>query len=366
MATPPTSARPRAGSPTGRRPLAAGKVMVVMLVAALVGGLLNAAGIRKTADSQPVGIRRDLARIVAEPLYAVSHALQIDELRRGIQAVVGRSGDDDIDASLPDPEIRNGTTPAPPPKKRAFDPVFPAKTWVGGDSLSITPGESFVAAAPATQVVEVVAGDVDGHVATGLARPEVFNWSQHIADVVAADNPNAMVLTIGSNDDQTLTGEGGGAQYGTAEWVAEYRRRVGGIMDQVTGDGKRVLFWLGVPPIRTRADDRYQPINDIIREEAAKRPGRVVFLDLDQRFRGPDGGYADYLDGVVVRTPDGVHLSRAGGDIVAQMVLDAMNQTFDLTSWRTTTTTLKGPATTVTTARGTAGVPSPATTTRPR
>lgn len=357
----PTPADARPGRATGRRPLAVGKVLVVMVVAALVGGLLNAAGIRKTAASQPVGLRRDLARIVAEPLYAVSHALRIDELRAGIQSLTGRSGDDDIDATLPDPKVR-ADAPPPPPKKKAFSPLFPAKTWVGGDSLSITPGQSFVAAAPATQVVDVVGGTVDGHVATGLARPEVFNWSQHIADVVAADDPNAMVLTIGSNDDQTLTGDGGGQQYGTAEWVDEYRRRVGGIMDQVTGDGRRVLFWLGVPPIRTRADDRYQPINDIVREEAAKRPGRVVFVDLDQRFRGPDGGYADYVDDVLVRTPDGVHFSRAGGDVVAGMVLGEMGRTFDLTSWQTTTTTTRSARPTTSTTTG----PTPSTTTRKR
>ena len=342
---PAESGRSRA---TGRRPLAVGKVLVVMIVAALVGGLLNAAGIRKTAASQPVGIRRDLARLVAEPLYAVSHTLRIDEVRKGIQSVTGRSGDDDIDSELPDPKVR-ADAPPPPPQKRAFSPFVPARTWVGGDSLSITPGQSFVTAAPVTQVVDVVGGDVDGRVATGLARPEVFNWSQHIADVIAADDPDAMVLTIGSNDDQTLTGDGGGQQYGTAEWVDEYRRRVGGIMDQVTGDGRRVLFWLGVPPIRTRADDRYQPINDIVREEAAKRPGRVVFVDLDQRFRGPDGGYADYLDDVLVRTPDGIHFSRAGGDVVAGMVLEAMGRAFDLTSWRTTTTTTRVSGSTTTT-----------------
>ena len=341
MTTVPPAPHPQpTGAPVGRRPLAAGNIVLVMLVAALVGGLLNAAGIRKTADSQPVGLRRDLARIVAEPLFTVSHALHVDALRSGLQSITGRSGDDTVNGKLPDPTVHD-VVPAPT-VKRAFNPIFPASTWIGGDSLSITPGESFVAAAADTQVISVVGGTDDGHVATGLARPEVFNWSQHIADVIASDNPNAMVLTIGSNDDQVLTGDGGVGPYASAEWVDEYRRRVGGIMDQVTGSGKRTLFWLGVPPIRTRADDRYQPINDIIREEAAKRPGRVVYLDLDQRFRGPDGGYADALDGTVVRTPDGVHFTRDGANIVAQMILDAMNQTYDLQSWRTRTTTSAG------------------------
>ena len=43
-----------------------------------------------------------------------------------------------------------------------------------------------------------------------------------------------------------------------------------------------------------------------------------------------------------MRTPDGVHFTRDGANIVAQMILDAMNQTYDLQSWRTRTTTSAG------------------------
>ena len=336
----------------GRRPMAAGNVVVVLLIAAIVGSLVNAAGIRKTANGQPVGFRRDIARFFAEPLYDVSHALQIDELRKGIQSIAGRSGDDDINASLPDP-ITTGTTPegtpvttTVPPKKQAFSPTKRLKVWVGGDSLSITPGESFVNVAPGTEVIDVANNFVDGHVATGLARPEVFNWPDHMLGVIAADQPNALVITLGSNDDQSLTGEGGVGPYASPEWMTEYRRRVGGMMDALTANSDRILFWLGVPVLRVRAEDRYNPINQIFREEAAKRPARVVYVDLDSKFRGPDGGYADIIDGVQVRTPDGTHFSREGGDRVAQMVIDAMNRAYDLQSWRekVTTTTTGAPA----------------------
>jgi len=341
----------------GRRPMAAGNVVLVLVIAAIVGSLLNAAGIRKTANGQPVGVRRDVARFFAEPLYDISHALQIDELRKGVQAIAGRSGDDNINTSLPDP-LTTDTNPdgtpvstTAPAKKQAFSPTKRLKVWVGGDSLSITPGESFVNLAPGTEVMDVANNFVDGHVATGLARPEVFNWPDHMRDVIATDQPNAVVITLGSNDDQNLTGEGGVGPFGSPEWMTEYRRRVGGMMDAITANSDRVLFWLGVPVLRARSEDRYNPINQVFREEAAKRPGRVVYIDLDTPFRGPDGGYADYVNDVQVRTPDGIHFTRAGGDQVAQMVIDAMNKTYDLQSWRSkVTTTTTGAAT-----NGTAG-----------
>jgi hypothetical protein len=344
-APPPPGTVPRpAHRAPGRRPMAAGHVVVVLLIAAIVGSLLNAAGIRKTANGQPVGLRRDVARFFAEPLYDMSHALQIDELRKGIQAIAGRSGDDDINASLPDPITPDNpgdptvSTTAPRPKQ-AFSPTRRLKVWVGGDSLSITPGESFVNLAPGTEVMDVANNFVDGHVATGLARPEKFNWPDHMLDVIAADQPNALVITLGSNDDQDLTGEGGVGPYASPEWMTEYRRRVGGMMDALTANSDRILFWVGVPVLRVRAEDRYNPINQIFREEAAKRVGRVVYVDLDTPFRGPDGGYVDIIDGVQVRTPDGLHFTRAGGDQVAQMVIDAMNQAYDLQSWRAKATT---------------------------
>ena len=81
-------------------------------------------------------------------------------------------------------------------------------------------------------------------------------------------------------------------------------------------------------------------------------------------FRGPDGGYADYLGigGVQVRTPDGIHFTRAGGDMIADKVIKAMQDTFDLTSWeKTAATTTTTPATTAASSAGTT-----TTTTRPK
>lgn len=350
-----------------RRPLSAGHVVLVMIVAAVVGGLLNAPGIRKTANAQPVGLTRDLARLVAEPLYEVSHRLRIDQFRRALQAATGRSGDDDIDDTLPDPVAPEPTTASTlPPAKRAFSPTERMLVWVGGDSLAVTPGQSFVAAIPGTEVVDVVGAAVDGRVATGLARPELFNWPQHMLEVIAQDDPDVVVLTLGSNDDQVLTGDRGVGPFGSGPWIEEYRRRIGGMMDTVTADRGRTLVWLGVPIMRNeeRSETRYRVINDIIREEAAQRPGRVFYVDLYDRFT-VDGGYADFVDGVQVRTPDGIHFSRDGGNVVAQMVIDQLGRMYDLTSWRTS------PPTTPPTTRPPATRPSatgrtPATTTAPR
>ena len=333
-------------------------VWIIGLICLLVGSLLNAPGIRKTALGQPVGWKRDVATFFANPLYDVSHALYLDRLQLGFQEVLGRGGDDDVDLSLPSPTLpgpgQPGSTSTTLPPKRAFSPATPMQLWVGGDSLSITPGESVVNFVTGNPVIGVT-NPVDGHVSTGLARPEVFNWPSYLAGVTAGTHPNTMVLTLGSNDDQTLTGDGGGQPFGSPEWEAEYRRRVGGLMDQVTADGT-TLFWVGIPPIRDaeRYFDHYRLINEIARSEAAKRPRKVSFVDTAALLAGPDGGFVDYLpnpDGTVVqvRTTDGIHFTRAGADRIAGAIVGAFAATFDLTSWQRATTTTTSKATTTST-----------------
>ncbi len=177
-------------------------------------------------------------------------------------------------------------------------------------------------------------------------------------EVIAQDDPDVVVVTLGSNDDQTLTGDGGVGPFGSPEWITEYRRRVGGMMDVVTGDGTRKLFWIGAPIMRNeeRSETRYRIINDIYREEAAKRPGRVRYIDIYDRYT-VDGRYEDFVDGVQVRTPDGIHFSREGGDQIAQLILDNLRLAYDLTSWRP-----KVPTTTVPTTTPTTGAPAVTTT----
>lgn len=344
-----------------RRTMPVAHVLIVGIVALLVGALLNAPGIRKTALGQDVGWRRDVSTFFADGLFDLSHAILLDRPREGLQDVIGRGGDDDIDFTLPSPTQPPSTTPGAAPEepaappKRAFSPQDQAALYVTGDSLSITPGESIINQALGTGVIGLL-GPVDGHVATGLARPEVFNWPAYLADVVNRDHPDALVLTIGSNDDQSLTGEGGVGGFGSFEWIEEYRRRVGGLMDSVTGNGETTLFWVGIPPMENteRFENRYRIINDIVQQEAAKRPGKVAYVDIEPVLTPFGGGYAQYLpndDGTVVqvRATDGIHFTREGGDRIAGQVLEKMREIFDLESWQhpeasSTTSTTGAPA----------------------
>ena len=54
----------------------------------------------------------------------------------------------------------------------------------------------------------------------------------------------------------------------------------------------------------------------LLRAAAARHPGKVSVIDLAALLT-PQGSYTPTLNGITVRTADGVHLSEAGGQLAA-------------------------------------------------
>jgi hypothetical protein len=320
----------------------AGTVIVVLAIALGLGWLFNAQGIQKTAQTQSPGFRRDVGVFFADRIEDLSSVFQLDRPREWIQDAAGREGDDDINLELPDPVISGDsqagddpTATTLPIEKPRFTPSKPARTWVGGDSLSFVPGQSIISSFPgaAGGAISMVSDQVDYEISTGLSRPDVRNWPQYITDSVLPQDPDILIFTVGPNDDQNLRMPDGGflCCFGDQGWQDEYRRRVGGMMDLVTADSDRIMVWIGNPIHADGArSDKYALINEIYKTEAAKRPGKVVYVDIYSLFQGPDGGFADYLpnsSGELVKVrADEVHLTPAGGDRVSEAVFAALSE----------------------------------------
>ena len=343
--TPRRKPRSRTGE-GGRRLHSAGSAIVVSLGGLLVAVLLNAPGLHKSATIQPEGWKRDAALAVTGPLESLSAALLLDRPRRALKAVLGRSEDDEIDTAVvvaPEPdEPALDETPVAPPKRERFSPKRTLRLWIAGDSLVVVPGESLLREVAGNRAITSV-GKIDGRIATGLERPDVFNWFTRARDQMRSKKPRAVVLMVGANDDHGfMTGLPEGQEvgsFGSASWQAEYRRRVAAIMDTITRNGAFVV-WIGLPishdPAQTQ---RYDTINAIVQQEASKRPGRAAYLDTYFFFAGEDGGFAEYIADdtgklVKMRAEDGVHFERPAGDLIAEKVLERLEERYDLTSWR--------------------------------
>ena len=323
----------------GRRLHSAGAAIAVSFLALALSSLLNAPGLHKSAQIQDEGWKRDLALAVAEPLDDVSHTLLLDRPRRALKAALGRSGDDEIDTGVvvPAPPLPPSGRPTPP-KREAFGPKRKLRLWIAGDSLVVVPGESLLRAAADDPVLQPV-GPVDGRIASGLERPDVFNWFRHVRNEVRARNADAVVVMFGGNDDHGyMTGLAAGVSidgFGSESWREEYGRRVAGIMDTVVRHGA-FLVWIGLPISRDEEQTRrYDVINTIVSAEAAKRPRGVAYVDTYLFFAGPDGGFAQYVSDpagklVKMRADDGVHFERPAGDLIAKEVLERLEERFVL------------------------------------
>ncbi|MGH3010450.1 MAG: DUF459 domain-containing protein [Gaiellaceae bacterium] len=353
------------GSPAeeGRRQATAARALAVTALALVLAALLNAQNIYKSVYNKPEGTQREVALAFAGPLREVSMALRLDRPRAWVESAIGREhATIDTAIVLPPPPPPTATTPAAEPatggvptgertpqpasepeepERVLFTPRDRMRLWIAGDSLVITPGYAIFRAFGQNEAVRKL-GDVDGRVATGLTRPDVFNWFRHVSEQVRKQKPDTVVFNFGANDDHDLmTGLPKGASldgFGGPKWIKEYRRRVGGVMDIVNRAGGFVV-WLGLPITDDGAQSRrWRLLNRATLAEAQRRAGKVAYVDL-YGLLSKNGEFASYLENkdgelVQVRAPDGVHLERAGGDVVAKQVAREVRQVYDVWSWK--------------------------------
>jgi hypothetical protein len=321
-----------------RRLGSAGRAFCLVVAALAVAALLDARSLHKSVVNEPPGWKRTVLLRPTTWLAATSSHLYLDRPRGWVESALGRPHEDEIDATVAVPVQAKPVVV----RRRAFSPSHPLRLWVAGDSLVVAPGYALVRATGPGRAVTTVGG-VDGRLATGLDRPDVFNWFLEIRRQLRVLKPDAVVLSFGANDDKSyLTGAPAGtriSEFDDPAWQREYARRVRGLVDLINRAGAYVV-WIGLPVTRDPAQTaRFDQINAVVYRVLRSRPSGSAFVDSYRLFTGPDGGYTEYMPtstgGTIdVRAADGVHLSPAGGDILARQVLGALNRKFDLTSWR--------------------------------
>jgi hypothetical protein len=277
-----------------------------------------------------------MAVALMRPVATVTDALYLNRPVQWMQRAVGKhslgvSGDPFASASKPPPlpppnnpsSGGSGTTPVGHGKAR-LTPANPLRILVAGDSLAGDFGPLLQEYGKRTGVIEP-AGQVDFRIGTGLARPDVFDWVRELREDMAANHPNMVVLTFGLNDDQPMTGATGNyLALGSPGWIAEYRRRVGAMMDIALAAGAKVIY-VSPPLVPDRARSaRYQQIATLIAQAAARRRPDVRAFNTG-KLLDPSGHYTQFarVNGqlVALRRSDGVHLSAYGDQRMAASVL---------------------------------------------
>jgi hypothetical protein len=327
----------------------AGMVLIVILAGLLVAGALNADAILRKSNAKGDGWRNDLAHLTA----SISETFRFTALRDAVDSALGKNQSSDIDvadllaeqAGSPEAQAQadaEAAAEAEAARIAALTPVLPAATpaaplsvYVGGDSLARNFG---LAMERVSNASGVLTAEVDSRAATGLTRPDFFNWPEHLVRDIVPNDPHVVVLQFGGNDAQNIALDGKALERFSEPWIAEYRRRVGATMDLLRSpENDRLVVWVGAPIMGPGTSvEGMEILNRVYWEEASTRPW-VTYFDTWPLITDPSLGYVDRApaaDGslVTIREPDRVHLTMAGGTWVAWGVLGRIAEKVDLTA----------------------------------
>ena len=316
-----------------RRRLSAGAVLLALLLGFFLAGLLDARNIKKDIEARPYGALRTLQLALLAPMTELSGLVRADDLGTAVAGALGRGEEEHHTLA----EVKKTSKPLWP---RPITGKKPLRMYVAGDSMDQVFGSSLVNLAEETGLVKA---KNDYHVSSGLSRPDFYDWPQRLVDQIVVFRPDAAVVLFGANDGQNVLYEGEVLKVGTKAWQAVYAERVGEAMDILATRGRRV-YWVGNPIMKDFGyRERIAMMNHIYEAEARKHPG-VTFVSTWRALADENGSYTEYLkdengDQVLMRAPDGIHLTRAGGDRMAQVVLDAI-----MREWGVTGSASLGPA----------------------
>lgn len=313
----------------------AGHVIAVVQLSLVFGLLLNASDIRATADRQEAGWRRELAVAVIEPFEWFSRALRLDVPHNLIDRALSRPSERAeplVTTTTTVFAVGSTTTTAATPTRRSVTTAAPLRMFIGGDSMVGQFGPMLENRAEESGLVEVT--EVIYEFSSGLTRPDFLDWPVRLREVQAQQDPEVMVLFFGGNDGQAIQIAGAWYEFGTPEWLDEYRARVRSLMAELDNSGRDV-YWMGMPIVRDAGfRQKVEVMNQIYQSEAAAFD-LVTYVDSWPVFTGADGGYSEYLtdengDLVDMRLNDGIHLTTAGAIRLARVTFDVIADNWKL------------------------------------
>ncbi len=164
---------------------------------------------------------------------------------------------------------------------------------------------------------------------SGLARPDLYNWSRRVEDILEEQTIHIAVVMLGANDRRRIRTASGFEDFGTEAWAEAYRLRVDSLIEKLT-EARAAVYWMGLPIVaeeELRAD--YEQINSIIRERVYL--GGVKYIDTWNGFSDQFGNYSAFgpsVDGVTKRLRDnnGIGFTAEGNRKLAEFAASVIKR----------------------------------------
>ncbi len=225
------------------------------------------------------------------------------------------------------------STPAEPDDD--LPPV--AKVLILGDSMAATDfGRALEKRLDAHDRLDAVRR---GKSATGLARPDFFDWMAEAEKQLAKHQPDLVVVIIGGNDGQDLLpktkGEGKRVHFRKPAWKDAYIARTQAFAQLLIGEDRR-LTWIELPTMdRRRFEKKLSMIRAVQQEALAPLGDRVRYLSTRDIFYDGNGQLRRQVEvkgkRVALRQQDGIHFSLPGSQYFADAVYPSLVDGWSLT-----------------------------------
>jgi hypothetical protein len=315
------------------------RVLLLGFGAFAVWFLLFAPTLQHNAQVSPVGKRRTVSLDLVGPVASFSRALQLSR-------IVSATGREDSQpggtigltfsgptsdgrrpshhkpgqqpVALPEPT----TTTTVPPDPKHPTAANPLRVLIVGDSIGLDMGGALQSDLASTGVVNA---GLDARESTGLTRPDYFNWPAELQSDLKSANPQVVVVMIGANDAQDFLGPPD-VPYTSSQWNTLYAQRAAQFM-QIAGSGGATVVWVGMPPMQDpNLSGQMIDIDVVDAHQATLATPPAHFVNTVKSLGTARGGYTAFVTNaagqiVNTRTPDGIHLTPGGSQVVAQQVI---------------------------------------------
>src|SRR6185436_5821235 len=159
---------------------------------------------------------------------------------------------------------------------------------------------------------------------SGIARPEVYDWTESLPKIMEGKDFHAVVVLLGANDRQAIREGDFRLVFNTPEWTAAYEAKIDELLDVLNSAGVKV-FWVSIPPMGDAKYDADMQILAALQKREVQSKGQI-YVDLRGAFLGPDGNYTDKGPddtGEVrkLRSRDGVTFFKQGNNRFGQLLL---------------------------------------------
>jgi peptidoglycan/LPS O-acetylase OafA/YrhL len=231
--------------------------------------------------------------------------------------------------------------PTPTSGTPSVAPAGPVRFLLVGDSVAMTLGMGLgvddISRYGVNELDEGTLGcdlddvEVNLNGQVGAATPGCVDWWSTWSGWVSAFHPDVVGLEIGRWEVSDHLYQGRWVHVGDPQWDAHLMDEIDVAVNVFTAGGAKVVLFTmpymdpsveaaNGTPFSENDPARATAFNQLLEQVAHRRSNQVSVVDLNKML-DPDGRYQSVVDGVTVRTTDGIHITVPGGEWLQPRIL---------------------------------------------